>query len=95
MELYTEGKITSSQSKMLEERISQHYKPVSDTTNIENDESVTTASSTTKEHDKSQSAKKSATETIRSPVAAVEDESTPKTNLDNKEINPKTLGQCQ
>jgi hypothetical protein len=45
MELYTEGKISASQRKMLEERISQHYKTVSDSTNIENDESVTTTSS--------------------------------------------------
>jgi hypothetical protein len=45
MELYTEGKISASQRKTLEERISQHYKTVSDSTNIENDESVTTTSS--------------------------------------------------
>jgi YVTN family beta-propeller protein len=34
MELYTEGKISASQRKMLEERISQHYK-ASDTTHME------------------------------------------------------------
>ena len=57
MELYTEGKITAPQRKILGEKISQHYKTGSDTTNIENDESITTTSSTTKEHDKSISAK--------------------------------------
>ena len=58
MELYTEGKISASQRKMLEERISQHYKAMSDTDNIKNQDSISTASSTTKEYDKSAITKK-------------------------------------
>jgi hypothetical protein len=89
MELYTEGKITASQRKILEENISQHYKAVSDITHIENDESITTTSSTTKEYDKSRSAKKSATETIQPLI--LEEESNHKSNIDNKETKPNSL----
>jgi hypothetical protein len=89
-ELYTEGKITTSQRKILEEKISQHYKSVSDITHIEKDESITTTSSTTKEYDKSRSAKKSATETIQ-PLVVEEEESNHKSNVDNKETKPNSL----
>ncbi len=76
-ELYTEGKITASQRKMLEEKISRYYKAVSDTTSIENHDSVPA-----EEYNKSVPARKSATGTIMPPTA--KQESNPNTNLENK-----------
>ena len=63
---------------------------MSDITHIEKDESITTTSSTTKEYDKSRSAKKSATETIQ-PLVVEEEESDHKSNVDNKETKPNSL----
>jgi YVTN family beta-propeller protein len=83
-ELYMEGKISGSQRKMLEEKISQHYKTVSDTTNIENHDSVPAASSTTEEYSKSVSSGISDTGTTTAMPSAAEQDSNPNTNSESK-----------
>jgi hypothetical protein len=78
IELYTDGKITVSQRKTLEQKISEHYKSVSDTTDIENHEGILTASSTTKEYDKSGSTKSViGTVTSAAEVASEEEYNSP------------------